>query len=226
VAVLTLVVALVLSLLATGLKPVHDRNEAIYNKKAILSAIETHLNQKASTMSADQIQKIFDDQIEQVVVDMQGNVLEGLKADQIDMAKEKKKPVAEQRLPIYIYNGQDGKIYIVSVRGSGLWDEIWGSIALEDDFNTITGATFDHKGETPGLGAEIKDNPKFPSRFVGKKIYDQDGDYVSVQVKKGPITDPVHQVDGISGATITANGVTEMLRRGIKYYEPYFEKQK
>ena len=107
-----MVVALVLSLMATGLKPIHDRNEAIYNKKAILSAIESHLDQKASAMTADQVQKIFDDQIEQVVVDMQGNVLEGIKADQIDMAKEKKKPVAEQRLPIYIYNGQDGKIYI------------------------------------------------------------------------------------------------------------------
>ena len=77
------------------------------------------------------------------------------------------------------------KFILVSVRGSGLWDEIWGSIALEDDFNTITGATFDHKGETPGLGAEIKDNPKFPSQFVGKKIYDENGEYVSVQVKKG-----------------------------------------
>jgi Na+-transporting NADH:ubiquinone oxidoreductase subunit C len=226
VAVLTMVVALVLSLLATGLKPIHDRNEAIYNKKAILSAIESDLGQKASAMGADQVQKIFDDQIEQVVVDMQGNVVEGVKADEIDMAKEKKKPVAQQRLPVFIYKGQAGKIYIISVRGSGLWDEIWGSIALKDDFNTITGATFDHKGETPGLGAEIKDNPKFPKEFVGKKIYDDNGDYVSVQVKKGAITDPAHQVDAISGATITSNGVTEMLKRGIKYYEPYFEKQK
>lgn len=225
VAVLTMIVALILSLLATGLKPVHDRNEAIYNKKAILSAIESHLDQKPASMGAAQIQQIFDDQIEQVVVDMKGNVVEGVRAEEIDLAKERKKPVAEQKLPVYIYNGSEGKIYIVSVRGSGLWDEIWGSIALEDDFNTISGATFDHKGETPGLGAEIKDNPKFPAQFVGKKLYDENGNYESVEVKKGGIQDPEHQVDAISGATITCNGVTEMLERGLKYYEPYFKSQ-
>jgi Na+-transporting NADH:ubiquinone oxidoreductase subunit C len=221
-----MVVALVLSLLATGLKPIHDRNEAIYNKKAILSAIEANLDAKASALSADQVQQIFDEKIEQVVVDMQGNVVEGLKAENVDMAKEKKKPEADRNLPIYIYNGPSGKLYIVAVRGSGLWDEIWGSIAIEDDFNTIAGAAFDHTGETPGLGAEIKDNPKFHAQFVGKKIYDESGKYVSVDVKKGGIKEPKHQVDAISGATITCNGVSEMLDRGIQYYEPYFEKIK
>lgn len=226
VAVLTMVVALVLSLLATGLKPVHDRNEAIYNKKAILSAINSYLEEKPAAMSADQVQKIFDDQIEQVVVDMKGNVIDGLKAENIDMAQERKKPEADRRLPVYIYSSPEGKVYIVSVRGSGLWDEIWGSLALKDDFSTVVGATFDHKGETPGLGAEIKDNPKFPQQFIGKHIYDEGGDYVSIDVVKGGIKQPSHQVDAISGATITSNGVTEMLHRGLKYYEPYFKNQK
>jgi Na+-transporting NADH:ubiquinone oxidoreductase subunit C len=220
-----MVVALVLSLLATGLKPIHDRNEAIYNKKAILSAIESNLDAKASALSDDQVQQIFDEKIEQVVVDMQGNVVDGLKAEDIDMAKEKKKPEAERKLPVYVYNGSSGKLYIVAVRGSGLWDEIWGSIAIEDDFNTIAGAAFDHTGETPGLGAEIKDNPKFPAQFVGKELY-EDGKYVSVDVKKGGIKRPAHEVDAISGATITSNGVGEMLDRGIQYYEPYFKKLK
>ena len=226
VAVLTMVVALVLSLLATGLKPIHDRNEAIYNKKAILSAIEADLDAKASQLSDEEVQQIFSEKIEQVVVDMQGNLIEGVLAEEIDMAKEKKKPEAERNLPVYIYNGASGKIYIIAVRGSGLWDEIWGSIALENDFNTIAGAAFDHTGETPGLGAEIKDNPKFPAQFVGKKLYDEAGNYVSVDVKKGGIKNPDHEVDAISGATITCNGVGEMLDRGIKYYEPYFNKEK
>lgn len=221
-----MVVALVLSLLATGLKPIHDRNEAIYNKKAILSAINSYLSEKPSAMSADQVQQIFDDQIQQEVVDMNGNVIDGLKAEDIDMAKEKKKPLAEQRLPVYVYNSPEGKVYIVSVRGSGLWDEIWGSIAIKDDYNTVVGATFDHKGETPGLGAEIKDNPKFPQQFIGKKINDENGNYVSIDVVKGGIKDPEHQVDAISGATITSVGVAEMLERGLKYYEPFFENQK
>jgi Na+-transporting NADH:ubiquinone oxidoreductase subunit C len=130
-------------------------------------------------------------------------------------------------LPLFIYDGADGKNYILAVRGNGLWDEIWGYIALENDLNTIAGATFDHKGETPGLGAEIKDNPQFAKNFIGKKIYDNSGKYVSVKVQKGG-ADPenMYAVDGISGATVTADGVGEMLARGIEYYDAYFDDYK
>ena len=165
VSVLTMVVALVLSLLATGLKPVHDRNEAVYNKKAILSAIEDDLQMQAADLTAEKVQSIFDESIEQVVVDANGEIIEGVRAEDVDMAQEKKKPVENRGFPIYVYNGAQGKIYIVSVRGSGLWDEIWGNIAIADDFNTVAGAAFDHKAETPGLGAEIKDNPAFGEQF-------------------------------------------------------------
>lgn len=222
---LTMVVALVLSLLATGLKPIHDRNEAVYNKKAVLSAIENDLQMQAADLTAEKVQSIFDESIEQVVVDANGQVIEGVRAEDVDMAQEKKKPVENRRFPIYVYNGAQGKIYIVSVRGSGLWDEIWGNIAIADDFNTVAGAAFDHKGETPGLGAEIKDNPAFSEQFQGKKLYEEDGTYTSIDVVKNG-ADGVHEVDGISGATITGNGVADMLEQGIKYYEPYFEKIK
>ena len=150
---------------------------------------------------------------------------DGALAEDIDMAKEKKKPESDRLLPLYVFSpeGSGDKYYIVSVRGNGLWDEIWGNIALGSDLNTIVGATFDHKGETPGLGAEIKDNPNFSKNFKGKKIY-KDGEYVSVIVRKGGARDQVYEVDGISGATVTADGVSEMLYRGIKYYEPYFAK--
>lgn len=225
VAILTSVVALVLSLLATGLKPIHERNEAIYNKKGILTAIETHLGQPVKEMTDDQIQEIFDNQITQEVIDMEGNAMSGIMAEDIKMRDEKKKPLQDRQLPVYIFNGKE-KLYIVSVRGNGLWDEIWGSVALEGDFVTVAGATFDHQGETPGLGAEIKDNPGFSKQFIGKKIYDDRGDYTSITVMKGPIKVADHQVDGISGATITCNGVSDMLQEGIKYYEPYFNKSK
>jgi Na+-transporting NADH:ubiquinone oxidoreductase subunit C len=79
----------------------------------------------------------------------------------------------------------------------------------------------DHKGETPGLGAEIKDNPAFPGQFIGKQIF-KDGE-VAVLVRKGGSQDKTYEVDGISGATITCDGVTEMLQRGIAYYLPYLE---
>ncbi len=223
---LTVAVALVLSLMATGLKPIHDRNEAIYNKKAILSAVQPYLETKASNLSDQEVQQIFDQQVEQLVLDMEGNVIADLQAENIDMAKERKKPEPQRRLPLYVFNSGEGKVYITSVRGNGLWDEIWGSIALEDDFNTIAGAAFDHKGETPGLGGEIKDNPTFARQFQGKKIYEEDGEYTSVNVRKGGAKDPDHEVDAISGATVTSDGVSEMLYRGLEYYEPYFEKIK
>ena len=86
----------------------------------------------------------------------------------------------------------------------------------------MAGASFDHKGETPGLGAEIKDNPAFSKQFKGRKLYDADGNYTSIVVRKGGAKNKTHEVDGISGATVTADGVGEMLYRGIKYYEPYF----
>jgi len=220
---MTAVVALVLALLATGLKDIHERNEAIYNKKAILSAIENYLDTPASDLADDEVVNIFDQQVQQIVIDSDGNQVEGRMAEDVDLAKEKDKPEAERNYPLYVFNSPKGKVYIFSVRGSGLWDAIWGSIAVEDDFSTIAGAAFDHAGETPGLGAEIKDNPSFSAQFVGKKIYEADGDYVSVKVRKGGAKDPIHEVDGISGATVTADGVSEMLYRGLKNYEPYIE---
>ncbi|HHS95124.1 MAG TPA: NADH:ubiquinone reductase (Na(+)-transporting) subunit C, partial [Phaeodactylibacter sp.] len=151
----------------------------------------------------------------------------GGRPEDIDMAKEKKKAEAERIFPIYIYNNNGKNYYIVALRGNGLWDEIWGYIALDSDLNTILGASFDHKGETPGLGAEIKDNPAFSKNFKGKKIYDERGEYVSVKVVKGGAKKgDLHGVDGISGATVTGDGVSEMLQKGMRYYEAYFKKLK
>ncbi len=87
---------------------------------------------------------------------------------------------------------------------------------------TVVGASFDHQAETPGLGAEIKDNPTFAKNFKGKTIYNDAGEYTSVVVMKGTVKDKTYQVDGIAGATVTCVGVSEMLYRGIKKYEPFF----
>jgi len=111
----------------------------------------------------------------------------------------------------------------VTVRGSGLWDEIWGNIGLKDDLETVVGASFDHAGETPGLGAEIKDNSSWVRQFQDKKIYDESGNYTSVVVRKGGARNPTYEVDGISGATVTADGVSDMLYSGIQYYLPYLK---
>jgi Na+-transporting NADH:ubiquinone oxidoreductase subunit C len=224
--ILTGSVAVALTGLREATKSQAATNEDIFNKRAILSAIEDYLpdGKQVSDFSDEEVLQLFET-MEQPVVNMQGEELEGVKAQSVDMAKERKKPESERRLPVYVYEYEGEKFYILSVRGNGLWDEIWGNIALKSDLNTVAGAAFDHKGETPGLGAEIKDNPTFAEQFQGKKIYD-DGEYVSIKVRKGGAKNDTYEVDGISGATVTADGVQEMLYRGLKYYQPYLEQLK
>ena len=126
--------------------------------------------------------------------------------------------------PIFVLEKDGKKFYIVPLRGVGLWGPIWGNIAFESDFNTIAGATFDHKGETPGLGAEIA-TPSFEKEFKGKTIFNEKGEFVSVNVVKGG-ADPnaPHAVDAVSGGTITSNGVRDMLLNGLDNYIPYIKK--
>ncbi len=239
VLIMTSIVAVLLSLLTLSLKEKSLANEAVFNKKAILSAVADHLGEGVvhKDLKDEEVLEIFDNKVVQVALDMSGKKLsaediiaagyKGGKPENIDMAKEKKKDEAVRILPAYVYDTGKGKFYIFSVRGSGLWDEIWGNIALEEDLKTIAGVSFDHKAETPGLGAEIKDNPAFPRQFKGKQIYNSKGEFTSVDVVKGGADkgDP-HAVDGISGATVTAVGVDEMLERGLKYYEPYINQIK
>lgn len=204
-------------------KPVADRNEEIFNKRAILSAVGDYLGEgiKVKDLKDDQVLDIFDKQVQQIVVNLQGEEVDGIKAEDIDMAKEKKKANQDKSLPLFIFSQGGEKFYILSVRGVGLWDEIWGNIALKGDLNTIAGASFDHAGETPGLGAEIKDNSAFPRSFKEKQIF-KNGEFVSINVRKGGAVDKLHDVDGITGATVTCNGVNDMLYDGIKNYMPYF----
>ncbi|MFZ1705737.1 MAG: NADH:ubiquinone reductase (Na(+)-transporting) subunit C [Saprospiraceae bacterium] len=234
--VMTFIVALVLSLLVSGLKETHTENESVYNKKGILSAVSLQLGKNIDAMTNTEVQDLFTNKIQQKVINMKGELLtpEQIKAAtgytsavDIDFGKESKKPEAERVLPVFTFKADDNKEYnILYVRGKGLWDEIWGYIAFEQDLNTISGQAFDHKGETPGLGAEIKDNKNWYMQFTGKKLYNKEQKFTSVSVVKGGIKNPDHQVDAISGATITGNGVDEMMKRGLKYYEPYILKNK
>lgn len=223
---MTCLTAVILAGMREATKTKAAQNEAVFNKRAILASVGDYLNKPLNSMSDEEVLQVFNTQIEQKVLDMKGNEVENVKADDVDLARERKKPESERQLPLYIFNSDKGKFYILSVRGSGLWDEIWGTVALKEDLVTVAGAAFDHKGETPGLGAEIKDNPAFAAQFENKKIYDNSGAYTAVVVRKGGAQNPEYEVDGISGATVTSDGVTEMLNRGIKYYQPYLQKLK
>jgi Na+-transporting NADH:ubiquinone oxidoreductase subunit C len=140
--------------------------------------------------------------------------MEGIDAFEVmlDLENQIRQPREAREYPVFVYSENGGpKKYVVPVRGKGLWGPIWGYVALEEDLNTIYGAVFDHEGETPGLGAEI--NTKgFQAPFAGKTLFDEDGNFVSVQVVKGG-ADPAsaHQVDAISGGTITSKALEAML---------------
>lgn len=233
---MTCVVALVLAAMATLLKPIHKANEALYNKRAIIQAVETRLSKPVAEMTDKEVDVVFQQNVDQFVINTDGERLTeeavvaagypGGKAEFVDMEKEKKKAPENRILPVFKYDKDGESSYIFSVRGSGLWDAIWGNIAFQSNLNTVVGATFDHKSETPGLGAEIKDNPNFREQFQGKEIFEEDGDFVSITVRKGGAKDPDHEVDGISGATITADGVTDMLQNGLKNYMAFIEKNR
>lgn len=219
--VMTSVVALLLAGMFTFLKPVHDTNEALYNKKQILGALNAPLEINADDLSDEEVAKYFEN-VEQLVVNSKGEPVEGIKAEDVKMEKEEKKPVAERNFPVFIMNNNGEKYYILTVRGNGLWDKIWGWIALESDLNTVAGAAFGHKAETPGLGAEIKDNAGWKAQFAGEQIYNKDNEYVSVDIVKGG-ADPMNKngVDAISGATVTCVGAADMIRDGVALYLPY-----
>ncbi|MEC7863617.1 MAG: NADH:ubiquinone reductase (Na(+)-transporting) subunit C, partial [Bacteroidota bacterium] len=143
----------------------------------------------------------------------------------IDLGKEIKKDADAQLLPLFI-SEVDGAIrYIIPLRGKGLWGPIWGFIALEDDLNKVYGAVFDHEKETPGLGAEIN-TPMFQKPFTGKTIFEEE-EFIPIQVIKGGAKEgDMHAVDGISGGTITSDGVSEMLYERLNMYLPYLNKIK
>ena len=143
----------------------------------------------------------------------------------IEMSNELKKPAAKQILPVFISVLNTGdSIFVVPLRGKGLWGPVWGYISFKNDFNTVYGVVFDHKGETPGLGAEINQD-WFMKPFIGKQIFTADGTLVSITVVKGGAKpDDLHGVDAISGGTITSKGVQKMLFDNLTNYEAYFKK--
>ncbi|MDJ0839751.1 MAG: NADH:ubiquinone reductase (Na(+)-transporting) subunit C [Acidobacteriota bacterium] len=125
---------------------------------------------------------------------------------------------------VYVHRGETGGVdaYVVPIEGYGLWDIIKGYLALETDLNTIKGVTFYEHKETPGLGARVTE-AWFQESFKGKKILDENNNLVSITVAKGPTASGPHQVDGISGATLTGDGMNVFMKRDLETYEPYFQ---
>jgi Na+-transporting NADH:ubiquinone oxidoreductase subunit C len=220
--VMVVVVGSLLAFFANFTKDLRVKNDQVKAQIDILSAIGVAADRSNAT-------EMFAQYIKEQKVIAGTEVSNDDKAYLIDVKKEMDaaKKGNTQRLPLFVAE-KDGKtLYIMPVRGNGLWDAIWGYIALNDDLKSINGVYFDHKAETPGLGANITES-FFTEDFKGEYIYDASGNFKGIEISKSN-GDPNNedktdnQVDAISGATITGNGVGAMINSGIRAYLPYFE---
>lgn len=198
--VMVVVVATVLAVAALSLQSRQYANELNEKKQSILSSLGAQ-------------DKNYDEFIRAYVIDQTGATVEG--EDVFDLLKDLKGSFEAGKYPVF--EAADGRV-VLPVTGTGLWGPVWGYVALEKDMNTVAGIIMDHKGETPGLGAEIA-TPKYQSKFVGKRIFEGD-EFVSVVLRKGGAKDPAHEVDAISGGTKTSDGVTAMLHSSLGHYLP------
>ncbi|HQB77581.1 MAG TPA: NADH:ubiquinone reductase (Na(+)-transporting) subunit C [Tenuifilaceae bacterium] len=225
--VMVVVVAAVLALASTSLRPAQQKNIDTEKRLDILKSVGAAA-EVASAPSKDLYvsEEYGKTIVDQYAVNVKGEKVDGVDVFRLDLKVELDKPADQRVLPVYVANLSDGSTkYILPIRGRGLWGPIWGYISLNDDFNTIYGATFAHKAETPGLGAEIS-TPKFQEQFKGKTIF-KDGKFVSVTVIKpgsAPLSD--HTVDAISGGTITSKGLEAMLFDCLSGYQEFFKNQK
>jgi len=211
--VIVVIVAFLLAFVFKALKPMQDVNVALDKKKQLLYALNVRNVDNAA--AAEKYKQLI---VADKIIDVNGKLINkgepgGEKAGfTLNSADYKAGKLA---LFVCKVNGQTK--YIIPVYGMGLWGPINGFIALNDDKNTVYGAYFNHEGETAGLGAEIKDNIKWQKLFQGKKLFGSDNSKIALSVVK-KVEDPATQVDAVTGATLTSNGVSDMLMECLSKY--------
>jgi len=218
--IMVVIVAALLSTAAMVLQPLQERNIEIQKKRNILSSVSIENNAKTA-------EELYDKYISNsFVINAKTEEQESLNAFEVEMELQMKKPLEQRTLPVFVSSLDDGTIkYIVSVYGKGLWGPIYGFISLNDDFTTLYGAVFNHDDETPGLGAEINTD-WFGAQFADKKIFNKKGEFISIDlVKGGADPESINEVDGISGGTLTSNGLEKMLYDCLGSYQTYFKNQ-
>lgn len=233
--VMVLVVGSLLAFLASTLKPRIVENQRFEKQQNILYAMGIHNNEgdnDVQFISTDKVGEAFGTYITNQYYIQDGELIQDDEAYLIDLAREEaltRNPDYKKRLPIFIGENEGKTSYIVPVLGKGLWDAIWGFVAIDENL-VVEGVYFDHKAETPGLGANIKER-FFMDKFIGEHIFDEDGDFAGITVAKGN-NDPANvrltdnKVDAIAGSTITGDGVTAMLKTYLRTYLPYIQSLK
>jgi len=219
--IMVFVVATVLAFTSQSLKDLQSENVRKEKMQNILSTVGIIIDR-------DGAEELFNKYIEdQLAIQNDGSIDASVDVfNNVKLSLELKKNPEDQDFPLYVANIESEKYYIIPIRGNGLWNAIYGYISIKEDLNTIKGIVFDHIGETAGLGAEITQD-WFIERFVDEKLFDINNNLVGIKVSKTN-NDPNnsdkndHEVDAISGATITGDGVTDMIKERLEHYIPYF----
>lgn len=212
--IIVVIVAFLLAFVFQALKPMQDANVALDKKKQILNSLNIRdLNDAQADAKYKEV--VVADR----VIDEKGKVLlPGTSGGENAGFKLESKDYKEGKLALYICRVNGETKYVVPVYGMGLWGPISGYIALNADKSTVYGVYFNHESETAGLGAEIKDNKAWQEKFQGKKLFKNGDDKtIALSVEK-KVEDPTTQVDAVTGATLTSNGVRDMLHEALGKY--------
>ena len=248
---MVIIVGSLLAFTASSLKPAIKENERMETQQNILYAMGVNENEGTGDIafvSTDNVANKFSENIsEQLVLEYKdGKIInqmtrqefmdskdegKGIEPYLIDVKKQqtRAKEGKSRFLPLFIGALEGETVYVAPVRGKGLWDAIWGYIALDKDM-VVKGTFFDHAGETPGLGANIKQR-YFMDDFYGEKLLTEAGVFKGINVAKGN-NDPKnedkddYEVDALAGATITGDGISAMIKKDLKLYLPYFQNLK
>ena len=227
---LVVVVGTLLAAIDSSLKDKIRINEILEKQQNILYAIGINENEgnNVSFIAAEKAEEEFNKYITKQIYIQGDEVIEDNKAYLIDVKKQKtlaKDPSHKRKLPLFLAQKDGRNLYVAPIRGKGLWDAIWAYVSVDENM-VIRGIYFDHKAETPGLGANIKQR-FFMDDFIGESLLDSRGNFKGVTVSKTNL-DPKNEdkydneVDAIAGSTITGDGVTAMIRSDLSLYQPYF----
>ena len=230
VMIVSFVSSLLLAFVAMSLKPSIDKNIILDKKQSILKSIDIDV----SNLSSIQLDDMYSSHIQEMVIDKDGNLINNVKLSDIVWIENKSNgstnyifksdgnTYTNDFLPIYKTSNPNG--YIIPISGKGLWSTMKGYFAIGEDKNSTLGIVFYEHGETPGLGAEV-DKPWFQKQFkidMGKKIFNSENELVSIYINKKKQTNKKpHEVDGITGATVTSDGVTKFLKRDLERYKNF-----
>lgn len=230
VMIVSFVSSLLLAFVAMSLKPSIDKNIILDKKQSILKSIDIDV----SNLSNIELDDMYNLHIQEMVIDKDGNLINNVKLSDIVWIENKSNgstnyifksdgnTYTNDFLPIYKTSNPNG--YIIPISGKGLWSTMKGYFAIGEDKNSTLGIVFYEHGETPGLGAEV-DKPWFQKQFkidMGKKIFNSENELVSIYINKKKQTNKKpHEVDGITGATVTSDGVTKFLKRDLERYKNF-----